>query len=82
MNILVLTPYVPYPPSFGGAVRIYHLIRQISRRHAVHLLTFREETGAGDPEGVAPYCASITVIPRVVADKRRQQLRSLFSAQS
>ena len=82
MNILVLTPYIPYPPHFGGAVRIYYLIRQLSRRHAVHLLSFREEIGGGDPQGLKPFCKSITTIPRVVADKRWQQVLSLFSARS
>ena len=82
MNILVLSPYVPYPPSFGGSVRIYHLIRQLSRRHAVHLLTYREEAGGGDLQGLAPYCKTITVVPRVVADKRRQQWLSLLSPRS
>ena len=82
MNILVMTPYVPYPPNFGGSVRIYHLIRQLSRCHAVHLLTYREETGAGDPKGLEPFCKTITAVPRVVGDKRRQQLRSLFSPRS
>ncbi len=82
MNILVLTPYIPYPPSFGGSVRVYHLIRQLNRRHDVHLLSFREEAGAGDPEGLRPFCRSITLIPRIVGDKRRQQLMSLFSPRS
>ena len=82
MNILVMTPYVPYPPNFGGSVRIYHLIRQLSRVHAVHLLTYREEAGAGDPRGLDPFCKTITAVPRIVGDKRRQQLRSLFSARS
>ncbi len=82
MNILVMTPYVPYPPNFGGSVRIYHLIRQLSRRHAVHLLTYREEAGAGDPRGLEPFCKTINVVPRIVGDKRRQQLHSLFTAQS
>jgi len=82
MNILVLTPYVPYPPNFGGSVRIYHLIRQLSRRHAVHLLTFREDVGSGDLKGLEPCCRSVTVVPRIVAGKRRQQVRSLFSPRS
>ncbi len=82
MNILVLTPYIPYPPGFGGAVRIYHLIRQLSRRHQVHLLSFREETGSGDPRGLEPFCRTITLIPRRVGDKRRQQVISLLSPHS
>jgi len=82
MNILVLTPYIPYPPGFGGAVRIYHLIRQLSRRHQVHLLSFREEVGAGDPKGLEPFCRTITLIPRRVGSKRSQQMASLLSPRS
>ena len=82
MNILVLTPYIPYPPNFGGAVRIYNIIRQLSFRHQVHLLSFREEIGSGNPQGLEPICRTITLIPRRVGDKRRQQLLSLFSPHS
>ena len=82
MNILVLTPYIPYPPGFGGSVRIYHLIRQIGRRHDVHLLSFREEIGSGDPRGIEPFCRSVTLIDRRVGNKRSRQLMSLFSPRS
>ena len=82
MNILVLTPYIPYPPNFGGSVRIFHLIRQLARWHNVHLLSFREERGAGDPKGLEPICKSVTLIPRYVANKRRQQFTSLLSTRS
>lgn len=82
MNVLVLTPYIPYPPNFGGSVRIFHLIRQLSRRHRVHLLSFQEESGSGDPKGIEPFCRTITVVPRRIGDKRMQQFRSLFSHSS
>jgi len=82
MNILVLTPYIPYPPHFGGSVRIYHLIRQLAHCHQVHLLSYCEDGGAGDPRGVEPFCRSVTLVRREVARKRRQQALSLFSAQS
>ncbi|MEI6315275.1 MAG: glycosyltransferase [Syntrophus sp. (in: bacteria)] len=82
MNILVLTPYIPYPPGFGGAVRIYHLIRQLSRRHQVHLLSFREEIGSGNPKGLEPFCRTITLIPRRPGNKRLQQMASLLSPHS
>jgi len=82
MNILVLTPTVPYPPSYGGAVRIYNLIRQLSRRHAVHLVTYLIEGESDASHGLAPFCQTISVIPHAVAGKRWQQLRSIFSPQS
>lgn len=40
MKILFLSPYPPYPPHGGGAMRIYHLICGIAARHEVICLTF------------------------------------------
>ncbi len=83
MNILVLTPYIPYPPNFGGSVRIFHLIRQLHRLgHAVDLLSFQEERSSGDPRGLEPVCRTITLIRRRVSGKRGCQLASLVSARS
>ena len=82
MNILVLTPYIPYPPNFGGSVRIYHLIRQLARRHDVHLLSFREAGGAGNPQGLEPFCRTISLITRDTGRKRGRQLASLLSPRS
>ena len=82
MKILVVTPYIPYPPSVGGSVRMYHLIRQLARRHEIHLVTFCEAGGLGDPAGLAPYCRTIATVPRYVGNKRRRQMRSLFQSRS
>lgn len=35
MKILYLTPYSPIPPTFGGAIRIYHILKQLVERHEV-----------------------------------------------
>ena len=45
-RVAVLSPYVPYPLSHGGAVRIYNLLREMARRiryRAVRLPRKREE---------------------------------------
>ena len=39
-RILFLTPQLPYPPEQGTAIRNYNLIKEISRRHHVALLSF------------------------------------------
>ena len=85
MNILVLTPYIPYPPNFGGSVRIFHLIRQLHRLgHAVHLLSFYypQEHGVGNPQGLEPFCKTIKLIRRDIGRKRFRQLASLLSSRS
>lgn len=37
MNVLMLTPYLPYPPSSGGQVRSYNLIKHLSQKHTITL---------------------------------------------
>jgi len=38
MRILHVMPYVPVPSIFGGALRIYHLLDQLVRRHEVSVI--------------------------------------------
>ncbi|HAJ35623.1 MAG TPA: glycosyl transferase family 1 [Chloroflexi bacterium] len=40
MNLLVVTPQLPYPPRQGTTIRNYNLIRGLAQRHEVDLLTF------------------------------------------
>lgn len=37
MKILMLTPYLPYPPSSGGQIRSFNLIKQLSKKHDITL---------------------------------------------
>lgn len=46
MNILVLSPYPPYPPHGGGTMRIYQLLRGLAQRHSVTCLTFAPNMAA------------------------------------
>ncbi len=46
MKVLFAMPFSPVPPDFGGALRSYHLIRQVARRHDVTLLTYGDPTTA------------------------------------
>jgi len=41
MDILFLSQIVPYPPHGGVLQRGYNLIREIGKRHRIHLLAFR-----------------------------------------
>jgi polysaccharide biosynthesis protein PslH len=38
-KILSIIPYEFYPPRYGGALRCFHLLRELARRHDVSLLT-------------------------------------------
>ncbi|MGB7948933.1 MAG: glycosyltransferase [Candidatus Binatia bacterium] len=39
MNILLLSPWLPWPPYDGGRIRILETLRYLCRRHSVTLLT-------------------------------------------
>src|SRR3989344_630016 len=45
MKILMLTPYLPYPPSSGGQVRSYNLIKHLSRNHDIYLVALIKSKG-------------------------------------
>ncbi len=51
MRIVWAVPLVPYPPTDGGSIRIYRLLKGLARRHAVHLLALSD--GAHDAESLA-----------------------------
>lgn len=38
MRILMLTPYLPFPPSSGGQVRSYNLLKNLGQRHKIVLV--------------------------------------------
>jgi sugar transferase (PEP-CTERM/EpsH1 system associated) len=42
VKILFLTPRFPYPPDRGDRLTVFNLLRALSRRHAVHLISFRD----------------------------------------
>lgn len=68
MNILVLSPYAPWPPYGGGTMRIYQLIRGIAAAHHVTCLTFVADATAID--AVRAHMPTVAVHP-VVGPVRR-----------
>lgn len=82
MNIVVLSPYIPYPPSFGGSVRIYNLLQQLSEHHDLLLLTYDAEDGLGDASGLEGICSEVIKVVPDRPGKRLLQVRSLISRRS
>jgi ribosomal-protein-alanine acetyltransferase len=62
-RVAVLAPYFPFPLAHGGAVRMYHLLREIAREFDVLLFTFTEG-GAEVREPLLEFCARLIVVPR------------------
>jgi glycosyltransferase involved in cell wall biosynthesis len=62
-RIAVLSPYLPYPLSHGGAVRIYHLLREIAREFDVELFAFTE-AAVPDLSALLEFCARIVLVEK------------------
>jgi len=56
-RIGVLTPFIPYPLSHGGAVRLYHLLRETAVNYDVYLFAFREDGDPADLEPLLEFCS-------------------------
>ena len=65
MRILMLTPYLPYPPSSGGQIRSYNLIKQLSKEHEITLCSLiKFDSEEKYVKNLKPFCKSIHVFKR------------------
>ena len=74
MKILWLSHFVPYPPKGGILQRGYHLLKQTTKYHDVHLLAFQQndlmtplfsniENGLEEAQDhLQEYCKSVTIL--------------------
>lgn len=88
MNILFVTPYLPYPLNNGGLIRVHQLAVNIASRHKMTMLCMEPDNDAqraGIPvlkeRGIA-----LETVPvahnQLIRNKRQYQLRSLFSSKT
>jgi glycosyltransferase involved in cell wall biosynthesis len=60
----ILSPYFPYPLSHGGAVRIYHLLREAAAEFDVALFAFGNDETEADIRHVAEFCTRVVIVPK------------------
>ena len=56
-RVAVVTPYFPYPLSHGGAVRIFHLLREAAREFDIFLFAITEHRDEPEYQPVLDFCA-------------------------
>ena len=84
MKILFLSSWFPYPPINGAKIRIYNLIRELSKQHEIVLLSFvrtlnMEEVQANIPL-LEKYCRSVNVVQaQSFRPKIQDAVKGLFS---
>jgi len=65
MKILMLTPYLPYPPSSGGQVRSYNLIKHLSNKHRITLFSLIKDDEEKKYVGqLEKFCQQVNVFKR------------------
>lgn len=65
MHILFLSPWFPWPPDNGSKIRIYNLLRALSQKHEVNLLSFIQEPTVPDTTNLDAYCRVAGTVPQV-----------------
>lgn len=61
-NVLMLTPYLPYPPVSGGRMRTYSLVKRLAAEHQITLVCFgRPEERQFDLSPMRDFCDLIVV---------------------
>jgi sugar transferase (PEP-CTERM/EpsH1 system associated) len=78
MRILLLTPQRPYPPHQGTTLRNFNLVKELSNRHTVCVLTFLEPDQNPDEPGPLPelceWVETVPLSPRSIGQRLRQLL--------
>jgi glycosyltransferase involved in cell wall biosynthesis len=78
MNILMLTPYLPYPLLSGGQIRTYNLLKNLSKHHKITLFALiKTEKEKQYIKELEPLCAKIKVFKRT---KNPFALRNILMA--
>lgn len=65
MKILMVTPYVPYPPSSGGQIRTYNLLKYLSQNNEITLVALYKNDEEKKYESyLKKYCRKIYLCQR------------------
>jgi len=63
-RIGILSPYFPYPLAHGGAVRIFHLLREMSEQFDIFLFAFLDRETEADLQPVRELCARLILVEK------------------
>jgi polysaccharide biosynthesis protein PslH len=63
-RVAVVSPYFPFPLAHGGAVRIFHLLREMSDEFDIFLFAFRDAETADDLKPVLDLCARVILVDK------------------
>lgn len=65
LEVLVIAPYCPYPPTHGGALRMYNIIKHLSQRCVVDLAAMIEhQSEMSSREHLKRFCREVSFYSR------------------
>ncbi len=68
MKILMLTPYLPFPPSSGGQIRSFNLLKHLSKDHEITLISLiKDEKERKHIKELSKFCKSVKVFKRTAS---------------
>lgn len=76
MRILFLSRWFPHPPNNGSKLRIYNLIKGLSKHHEVSLLSFADQIT--DIAAMRNFCTEVQIVPWKEFDPARWKARLGF----
>jgi len=80
MRILMVSPYLPWPLRGGGAIRIYHLLKEMAGHgHEIVLLAGSPDPGASVDPAVSSLCEEVRLYLARQTGGPSAYIRSVFS---
>jgi GT2 family glycosyltransferase/glycosyltransferase involved in cell wall biosynthesis len=73
-TVLIASPYLPFPLSHGGAVRIFNLMKQAAKTRTLVLMAFCDEL-ATPPQELLDLCCEVVLVRRHGSHYRRNTTR-------
>ena len=82
MKILMLTPYLPYPPASGGQIRTLNLIKYLSKKHDITLISlYKNDQEKRYLSHLQLYCKSVYLCKRPTKPWETKNIfKSIFSS--
>src|SRR3989344_1468476 len=83
MKILMVTPYLPYPPASGGQIRTFNLLKYLSKKNDIVLVAlYKTDHDKKYVSHLQEYCEKVYLCKRSENPwQPKNILKSLFSFQ-
>ncbi|MCX6792149.1 MAG: glycosyltransferase family 4 protein [Candidatus Gottesmanbacteria bacterium] len=80
MKILFVSAVLPYPLHSGGQIRIYNLLKRLSKNHDIHLFSFIRENSEKKYLPELSFCSSVVTVQRGRGLQPKYILKALTSS--